>query len=184
MATWMRITTKKDSWPKKTRIVVLLREDAYEGRRLSGDVTIVIRKNNDPSTTTKLGLSDTDLVAHVTNGRWESPEWDYSYWAGKGFNTLVAMYQGHEWFWSSEAVASAAPAASSRVVLETRISPAPANAMMRAVSCTASAWRRSPIFLKVGAPNSKASRTVRAMSAPKRSEEHFSSMRVADEGSP
>jgi hypothetical protein len=104
MATWMRITTKKDGWPAKTRILILLREDSYNGTPLSGDVTIVIRRDNNPSTTTKLGLSDTDLVVHVSNGRWESPEWDYAYWAGKGFNTLVALYQGQEWFWSSIAL--------------------------------------------------------------------------------
>lgn len=101
MTLWMRIFVV--GWPSKTRIRIFLREGSKDGKGLTGDVVIVARKGDNVATTQQLGLpAGTSLIANVVNGRWESPEWDYNYWADQGFNRLVAQHNSQESYWSSE----------------------------------------------------------------------------------
>jgi hypothetical protein len=105
-----KIIVRKGTWPRRTKILVFLNQDSVNGPKLSGDVKIVARKNNDRTSSQKLGMGGQDLIVKVINGRWENPQgWDYKYWADKGFDALAAQYkdpdgQDHEWFWSANPV--------------------------------------------------------------------------------
>jgi len=101
-----RITVR--GWPEKTRITVLLREsEDRASKKISGEVVISacrINRNTGkpiPTSYRKLGeTSNQDLRIQVKNGFWQSPDWDYRYWADQGINGLVMELEGEQWYTS------------------------------------------------------------------------------------